>query len=190
MVTRLLLSCFVKALIVVLILQGCAQYRPQSAGFNDLLVQAYQLDTGDVVRLTVFDQDNITGSYTVDTTGHITVPLIGQVVARGLSVERLDEKVTARLKSSVLRDPDVTIEIAQYRPFFIMGEVTSAGQYSYIPNMTVETAIAIAGGFTPRAVKTKADISRKMDGKIYTSTVPMNTPLRPGDTVNVRERWF
>jgi polysaccharide export outer membrane protein len=190
MVTKLLLSSFVKIAFVLVLLQGCAQYRPQSAGFNDLLVQAYQLDTGDVVRLTVFDQDNITGSYKVDSTGHIMVPLIGKVVARGLSLEQLDERVTQQLKSSVLRDPDVTLEIAQYRPFFIMGEVTSAGQYSYIPNMTVETAIAIAGGFTPRAVKRQADISRTIDGKIYTANVDMNTPIRPGDTINVRERWF
>ena len=85
-----------------------------------------------------------------------------------------------------MRDPHVTVEVEAYRPFFILGEVTTPGQYAFVPNMTVETAIAIAGGFAPRADKRIAEVTRQQSK----FEVPLNYPLRPGDTIMVKERWF
>ena len=84
----------------------------------------------------------------------------------------------------------MAVEIEAYRPFFILGEVTAPGQYPYVPNMTAESAIAIAGGFTPRAYRQRVEVSRNAGGEMYRGKVPLPFPLRPGDTILVSERWF
>jgi polysaccharide export outer membrane protein len=150
----------------------------------------YTLDAGDKLRVVVFGQDGLTNSYSVDAGGNITMPLIGAVPARGLSTAELAAAVGARLKQGFIREPHVAVEIETYRPFFILGEVTYPGQYPYVANMTIETAVAIAGGFTPRAYHTDVVISRTVGGQTVRTTVPVTTPVRPGDTINVNERWF
>jgi polysaccharide biosynthesis/export protein len=114
---------------------------------------AYTLDSGDRLRIVVFGQDGLTNSYAVDTAGNITLPLIGAVHARGLTTAELSGALAARLRQGFLREPHVAVEVELYRPFFILGEVVFPGQYPYVPNMTIETAVAIAGGFTPRAFR-------------------------------------
>jgi polysaccharide export outer membrane protein len=89
-----------------------------------------------------------------------------------------------------VREPHVAVEVETHRPFFILGEVNGAGQYAYVSGMTVETAVAIAGGLNPRALKTHATVGRQVDGMMVHSTVPISYPLRPGDTVTIQERWF
>jgi polysaccharide export outer membrane protein len=138
----------------------------------------------------VFGQDGLTNSYAVDAGGRIAMPLIGSVVARGLTTDELSRRVADRLRQGFIREPHVAVEIEAYRPFFILGEVTAPGQYPYVANMTVETAVAIAGGFTPRGYRKQVTISRNMGGRIVRFDVPVNCPLRPGDTVVVQERWF
>jgi polysaccharide export outer membrane protein len=150
----------------------------------------YMLDSGDKLRVVVFGQDGLSNSYAVDASGAITMPLIGAVEARGHTPADLSRAVAARLRQGYVREPHVAVEIDTYRPFFILGEVTFPGQYPYVANMTVETAVAIAGGFSPRAFKVSATISRPMAGEIVRSPAPLNTPVRPGDTVVVAERWF
>ncbi len=118
------------------------------------------------------------------------LPLVGAVEARGLTTAQLSSAIAGRLKSGYVRDPSVAVEIETYRPFFVLGEVTFPGQYPYVPNMTVENAIAIAGGFTPRASKDKVTITRKIQGVPARTTLPLRYPIRPGDTVEVSERWF
>ena len=118
------------------------------------------------------------------------LPLIGAVEARGLTTAQLGSAIAGRLKSGYVREPSVAVEIETYRPFFVLGEVTFPGQYPYVPNMTVETAIAIAGGFTPRASKDTVTITRKVQGVPARTTLSLRYPLRPGDTVEVSERWF
>jgi len=151
---------------------------------------AYALDSGDKLRIVVFGQDGLTNSYGVDAAGSITMPLIGAVRARGLTVAELSAAIEARLRQGYIREPHVAAEIEAYRPFFILGEVSFPGQYPYVANMTAETAVAIAGGFSPRALRTQVDLSRSVRGQTVRSTVPVTTPLRPGDTINVSERWF
>ena len=150
----------------------------------------YQLDSGDRLRIVVFGQDGLTNSYAVDTAGNITMPLIGAVAARGIGTAELAHAVAARLRNGFIREPHVAIEVETYRPFFILGEVTFPGQYPFVPNMTVETAVAIAGGFTPRAYHFDVKLVRTMGGQTYRMPVPLTTPLRPGDTITVEERWF
>jgi polysaccharide export outer membrane protein len=150
----------------------------------------YTLDSGDKLRVVVFGQDGLTNSYSVDAGGSITMPLIGAVKARGLTPAELSAAITARLSQNYIREPHVAVEIETYRPFFILGEVTYPGQYPYVANMTVETAVAIAGGYTPRAYHSQFEISRSVGGQTVRATVPVGTPVRPGDTVIVTERWF
>ena len=150
----------------------------------------YTLDTGDKLRIVVFGQDPLSNSYTVDAQGNVSVPLLGAVAARGMTTEQLAGSITARLKQSYLRDPSVAVEVEVYRPFFVLGEVAYPGQYPFVPNMTVENAIAIAGGFTPRAYRDKVTVTRKVQGVPGRMTLPLRYPLRPGDTIEVGERWF
>ena len=150
----------------------------------------YGLDAGDKLRVVVFGQDGLTNSYGVDAAGNITMPLIGAVPARGLSTAELSAAIGARLRQGFIREPHVAVEIETYRPFFILGEVTFPGQYPFVANMTVETAVAIAGGFTPRAYHTDVVISRTVGGQTVRATVPATTPVRPGDTITISERWF
>ncbi len=150
----------------------------------------YRLDAGDKLRVVVFGQEGLTNTYAVSAGGSITMPLIGAVTARGLTPPELAAVITARLKKGYLRDPSVAVEVDSYRPFFILGEVTAPGQYPFVPNMTVESAVAIAGGFTPRAFRSNVTITRIETSGASRVSAPMGTLLRPGDTVQVSERWF
>jgi len=150
----------------------------------------YTLDSGDRLRIVVFGQDGLSNTYIVDVSGKITMPLIGAVSARGCTTTQLARAIGDRLRNGYVREPHVAIEVETYRPFFILGEVLAPGQYPYVPNMTVETAIAIAGGFTPRAYRYDFDISRSYTGVTSRQKVPLIAPVRPGDTITVSERWF
>lgn len=152
--------------------------------------QPYLLDAGDRLRITVFGQEGLSNSYAVDAAGNITMPLVGTVPARGLTPALLSRSVTERLRQGYVREPKVAIEVEAYRPFFIHGEVASPGQYPYVANMTVENALAIAGGFGPRADRGKVTLSRTLNGQTTRATVGLSYPLRPGDTLRVGEKWF
>ena len=151
----------------------------------------YTLDAGDRLRIVVFGQEGLTTSYSVDAGGQISMPMIGAVPARGLTPQQLAGAIAARLKQGFIREPHVAVEIEAYRPFFILGEVTYPGQYPYVANMSVETAVAIAGGFSPRAKRSgPVELSRPYMGQIVKGTVPLHTLVRPGDTITIAERWF
>lgn len=150
----------------------------------------YTLDSGDRLRIVVFGQDGLTNSYAVDAGGNITMPLIGSVKARGLTAVELSGAISGRLRQGYIREPHVAVEIEAHRPFFILGEVTTPGQYPFVANMTVETAVAIAGGFTPRAQRQGVTLSRTVQGQPFRGTVPLASPIQPGDTIVVGERWF
>jgi polysaccharide export outer membrane protein len=150
----------------------------------------YTLDSGDRLRIVVFGQDGLTNSYLVDASGHIAMPLIGSVMAKGATTDQLSARIADKLRDGFIREPHVAVEVEAYRPFFILGEVTAPGQYPYIANMTAETAVAIAGGFAPRAVRQSVVLIRNINGQQMRMTVPLGYQLRPGDTINVQERWF
>ena len=138
----------------------------------------------------MFGQEGVTNSYFVDAGGYVNIALIGPVAARGLTAPALAQAISAKLREGYIREPHVSVEVEAYRPFYILGEVNAPGQYPYQPGMSVETAIAIAGGYSPRADKRNAMLTRAMNGAPFKSKVPLQTPIRPGDTINVGERWF
>ncbi|MBA3447478.1 MAG: polysaccharide export protein [Pseudaminobacter sp.] len=178
------------ALAVALLVSACSSYRPAPAAFHEALDQPYRLGAGDRIRVTVFEQEGLTNTYAVDQSGYIAFPLVGAIPARGHTAQQVEATLAAKLREGYLRDPDVSVEVDQYRPIFVMGEVGSAGQYSYVPGLTVHKAVAIAGGFSPRANQANVDITRDISGKVITGRVLTSDPLLPGDTVFVRERLF
>ena len=159
---------------------------PASVGHDE----AYRLDAGDKLRVVVYGQEGLTNTYAIDAGGAITMPLIGAVPARGRTPAGLATEITAKLRNGYIRDPSVAVEIESYRPFFILGEVAAPGQYPYVPNMSVESAVAIAGGFSPRARRDAVTLTHTDQAGIRRAIVPPGTPISPGDTILVGERWF
>ncbi|HEV7880368.1 polysaccharide biosynthesis/export family protein, partial [Bradyrhizobium sp.] len=151
---------------------------------------AYRLDAGDRLRIVVYGQEGLTNTYAIDAGGSITMPLIGAVRARGLTPAGLAAEISGKLRNGYIREPSVAVEIEAYRPFFILGEVAAPGQYPYVPNMSVESAVAIAGGFSPRAKRDRVTLTHTDASGSVRAVVPLGTPINPGDTVLVGERWF
>ncbi len=155
-----------------------------------LPIEPYRLDSGDRLRVQVFGQDGLTNSYIVDAAGNISLSLVGPVAARGFTTAELARAIAARLQDGYIRQPHVSVEVEAYRPFFILGEVNAPGQYPYVANMTAESAVAIAGGYAPRADRKKITVTRNINGQMLRQNVPLNFPIRPGDTVTIIERWL
>ena len=168
--------------VVPVALQG-----PQAVADTD---GPYLLDTGDKLRVFVYGQPNLSRIYTVDHGGWITVPLIGGVKSRGVTTFDLERTLKAKLGSQYVKDPHVTVDIQQNRPFFILGEVKTAGQYPYVSGMTVKTAVAIAGGYSERANERKVQITRRINGLVERLDVPDDYVVQPGDTLYIYERFF
>jgi polysaccharide export outer membrane protein len=168
-------------------------YAPTPAGYAAAPMPAvhdtsYRLDAGDKLRVVVYGQDGLTNTYAIDAGGSITMPLIGAVPARGRTPAGLASEISAKLRHGYIREPSVAVEIESYRPFFILGEVAAPGQYPYVPNMSVESAVAIAGGFSPRARRDTVTLTHT-DGS-GPMRIVLGTPVGPGDTILVGERWF
>ncbi len=150
----------------------------------------YLLDSGDRLRIFVYGQPNLSRLYIVDHDGKIAVPLIGEISARGKTTRELQGMIRARLGAEFVKDPQVTVDVQQNRPFFILGEVKNAGQFPYVSGMTIETAIAIAGGYTERASTRKYRITRRINGLVEQIEAPGDYVVKAGDTVHVFERFF
>lgn len=176
--------------VMALALSACAlRYPPESYGFEP--EHAYVLDAGDEVRVAVHEVDNIPQTYKVDAGGHISIPLAGVVEARGRTARQLEAAIAAKLRRRILNDPKVAVQIVAYRPFFVLGEVRNAGQYAFVNGLTIESAVAIAGGYTDRAFLAEARLVRPgPEGTTIVSYVPGGYPVRPGDTIFIPERWF
>jgi polysaccharide export outer membrane protein len=183
-------QAFASLLAFSLLATGCTGYRPAPAAFHQTIDKPYVLDAGDSVRITVFEQEGLTNTYAVDQSGYISFPLVGAVAARGLTVQQIERELAIKLRNGYLRDPDISVQVERYRPIFVMGEVGAAGQYSYVPGLTVQKAVALAGGYSPRANQATVDVTRSINGKVMTGRVVTSDPLLPGDTIYVRERLF
>jgi polysaccharide biosynthesis/export protein len=183
----LLVTLAVAALVAV---GGCSAPATYAVAPDPALNGPYRLASGDRVRVIVFGQDSLSNSFSVDGSGAIAMPLIGEVRAQGLSTSELARAIEARLRQGYVREPRASVEVEAFRPFFVMGEVNVAGQYPFINGMTVLNAIAVAGGFTPRAVEDSVNITRTVGGSLTTFPEPLAFPVRPGDTITVRERFF
>lgn len=151
---------------------------------------SYVLDTGDRLRVFVYGQPNLSRIYPVDQSGRVSVPLIGLVKARGLTSQQLAHAIRNRLAAQYVKDPQVTVDILQHRPFYVLGEVRNAGQYAYAGGLTVRSAVAIAGGFSERANEQVVQITRRAGGMAEKFDVPDEFVIQPGDTIYVYERFF
>ena len=171
-------------------LGGCAAPRavppPLAAEFNE----PYMLASGDRLRVNVFGQQNLSNTYAIEPDGAIAMPLVGRMKVDGKTSDQVRVAIESKLKAGFLRDPNVSVEIESYRPFFILGEVTQAGQYPYVAGMTAQNAVAIANGFSPRAVQDRVELTRRTGDRVFKAEVPLAYPIRPGDTITVQERWF
>jgi len=174
--------------IATFVLGGCTlNHAP-----NSLLTPPaeYALDTGDVVRVTVYGDTTITNTYTVTDKGTINVPLAGPVQVRGRTVTAAEQMITRLLAAGYMISPKVSVEITTYRPFFIDGAVNNSGQFPYVWGMTARAAVATAGGFKDFADRTHLTLYRKTDTSTVKISISLDTPIRPGDTLVAEDRWF
>jgi protein involved in polysaccharide export with SLBB domain len=149
----------------------------------------YHLGTGDKVRIIVYGEDDMGGTFEVDGNGTISLPLIGVEKASGLSAHQLEAKITTDLANGYLNDPRVAVEITTYRPFYVLGEVNRPGQYAYENGMDAVNAVALAGGYTPHA-KSEICIRRNGSGDETCSDADDVTKIYPGDVVRIPENPF
>ena len=161
----------------------------QMAQSGDGGLSSYRLGAGDRVRIVVFGQQDLTGEYTIDGQGNLAFPLINQVQAGGMTGEQLAKTIEKGLSPDYLQNPNVSVEVIGYRPFYIVGEVQRPGSYPYVNGMAVINAVALAGGFTYRAREENFWIRRANGGMDKMAAGPA-TPVFPGDVITVRERYF
>ena len=150
----------------------------------------YVLGIGDKIKLTVYGETDLSGEYEVSSTGVISLPLIGTIQAASTTIHSFEQAVTRKLSEGYLRDPRVSAQVVNYRPFFILGEVSKPGSYPYVNGMTIINAVAMAGGYTYRADKADVTITRANDPQKQDSRVSEDAVVMPGDVVRVPERFF
>jgi polysaccharide export outer membrane protein len=148
----------------------------------------YRLGSGDRLRVTVFGESELSGEFQVDGAGTVAMPLIGEVRARGLTVREFEKAVTSALQDGYLRRPQVSVEVLNFRPFYILGEVQRPGSYPYVDGMTVLNAVVLAGGYTYRARTNRLTIRRANEAE--EREVGDDAVVLPGDVIRIPERFF
>jgi protein involved in polysaccharide export with SLBB domain len=154
------------------------------------LAAEYLLGPGDEIQVTVYQQPDLTGKFTVDGNGNLSLPLIGAIKASGRPVAPVQAEITEKLNAGYLVNPKVTLQVLTYRPFYILGQVNKPGSYAYVVGLTVRQAVAIAGGYTARAQKTAAKITHQGQGKEPAVEHLPDDPVLPGDTIEIERRSF
>jgi polysaccharide export outer membrane protein len=152
--------------------------------------QGYRLGAGDKIRVIVFDEEALTGEYFVGDSGLVSLPLIGEIHAAGKTLGQFRAEVESAFRNGYLKDPKVSVEVLNYRPFFILGEVNKPGQYPYMSGLTVLNAVATAEGFTYRANTRVVFIKHANENAEHKERLDSQTPVLPGDTVRISERFF
>jgi polysaccharide biosynthesis/export protein len=150
----------------------------------------YRVGAGDRLSIRVVGEQDITGEYLVDATGVLSLPYVQSVPVAGFNTGQIERLIVQKLRAGYLRDPKVSVQAINLRPFYIMGEVTTGGSFPYQPGITVQNAIAIAGGYGTRADKGVVLLTRRTANGTTTYKVPVTTQVYPGDIVYIRERWF
>ena len=168
---------------------ACTTYQPPAPAFHPALTGEHYVDSGDRLRITVYGEDDLSSQYAVDQAGYLSMPLIGNVPARGQTTSQLQGAIEARFRDGFLLHPSVAVEVSEYRPVFVMGSVGGPGRHAFLPGMTVQNAIAAAGGFAPSADQASVDLTRAVNGQVMTGRVLITDPVVPGDTIMVRDRF-
>lgn len=181
---------FLALLMLPLLLGACASTTGHLPILSSDAAAPYGLGAGDTLQIIVFGESDLTGAYRVNDSGMVAMPLVGAIAAAGLDLDQFRQRLTERLQANAVRNPNVTVTINEYRPFFILGEVKNPGSYAYVPNMTVLTAVAIAGGFTYRASESEIAVTRQNGGKPGEFQASRAARVLPGDVVYVFERHF
>jgi len=153
-------------------------------------VVAYLLGPGDLLKIDIYNQNDLSGEYQVSGVGKVSLPLIGVIFVKGLTLDELENKLIEKLSPDYLLNPRISLQVLNYRPFYILGEVADPKSYSYVNGMTYLNAIAIAGGYTYRAKKTYVYVMRANDPKRIEIKVSIEQKVMPGDTIRVDERFF
>lgn len=151
---------------------------------------AYTLDTGDRIDVTVFGEENLSGEYEVDQAGIVSLPLAGRIKVADLTTQDAERSIAKRLSEGFVTNPNVTVAVVRYRPFYVLGEVSRPGGYPFYSGATVLSAVAVAGGYTYRAEKFGVRVLRQGEGSSQPQRITPGEYLQPGDIVIVPERWF
>ena len=151
---------------------------------------SYLLGSGDHVRVTVFGEPDLSGEFQIGPAGTVSLPLVGEIHAEGLTTSTLQDTLTAAYKKGLLVNPRVSVELLTFRPFFILGEVQKPGSYPYTSDLTVFNAVATAGGFTYRANQKWVYVRHANEDKETKIPLTSSTPLAPGDTAVIKQRYF
>ncbi len=157
---------------------------------QDSGVAQYELGPGDQVKVTVYGEEDLSGEFEIDGQGKIAMPLIGAVTVGGRRMDDAEALIRELLLDGYLVTPRVSVEVMNYRPFYILGEVDKPGSYPYVNDMTILNAVALASGFTYRANKKKIEVTRKIDGIEQKITVDITAKVLPGDIIRIDERFF
>ncbi len=153
-------------------------------------VPEYRLGSGDKVRVITFGEESLSGEFFVGGSGKVSIPLVGELPALGLTAREFQASVETALKEGYLKEPRVSVEILNYRPFYILGEVEKPGTYPYTSGLSVVNAVATAGGYTYRANTKRVFIKRPESDSEEEYPLESNTPVAPGDTIRIAERFF
>jgi len=188
------LAFFLAGLATLLTLAGCSSAGSTRFSYQEQATpvanRPYTLHTNDQLHVQVYNEQTITGDYTVDSGGFLSIPVAGRVKAAGLTVEQLEQRVAARLNGSILKDARVNIQISTYAPFYIRGEVKKPGEFPYKPGLTVADAVALAGGYTYRADEKSVVVRPSGSNAELKRPTDANPPVSPGDNITVPERFL
>ena len=187
------LTLIVAGLAGLLVMAGCSSVAStQYAAYQEPVAgsRPYTLHTNDQVHVQVYNEQTITGDYVVDSTGYLSIPVAGRVRAAGLTTAELERRVAAQLNGSILKDARVNIQIANYAPFYIRGEVKKPGEFPYKPGLTIADAVALAGGYTYRADEKSVVVRPTGSNRPATRPMDANPPVSPGDNITVPERFL
>lgn len=156
------------------------------------LSSGYRLAPGDKLKVNVFNEPDLSGEYQISDDGRIAFPLIGELRVAGSSAEEFRQHLIEALRNGFVRNPRVTVEIANYRPINVIGEVRNAGQYTYRPGISIKDAIAMAGGYTYRANTGTVYVTRASGGEQISIDLKSkdDATVMPGDNIRIPERYF
>jgi protein involved in polysaccharide export with SLBB domain len=176
--------------IVMLVLAAQLYAQDEVTPATEEAAVSYRLGPSDILHINVFNQDDLTGEYSLDGSGNFSMHLIGQVQAAGMTANELETELVGRLKPDYLVNPRISVQVQNFRPYYIIGEISGSGAYAYVDGMTYLNAVAIAGGFTYRARKGTVYVVRGDDAERDEIKLDINDKVQPGDIIRIAERLF
>jgi polysaccharide export outer membrane protein len=169
---------------------GPASPEEEAGLIRSAAVTAPELQPGDKIKVTVFGEDRLSGEYEIDQAGFVSLPLAGTLKAAGLSKQQMEQALAKKFSNEYLRDPKVTVDVSNFRPFYIMGEVARPGEYPFKNGLNAMSAIALAGGMTYRAKQSTVQIQHVREPGFKDYPMSPTIPVLPGDLIRIPQRYF